>query len=1021
MGSSSKSGGKGKKRELSDHTITLRNRLHQALSLGIRLSSDKRKRWYCVDAEIQSHALRTIAAFINCISSSPLQHPLIKESVSDMLVALEGILRSENPRIVSQAADLTKKLVNSLGSSIIQYDILELVMSLSQLLPSCQLPVQIECAIALNCILKKLGGMSYKGSKEVWKSVEETSLVGNVVCALQGFIYGMQPIEYFIEMASLLRTIMWRWPPSRYYVGSSAKLMDNLRDNYSSQDLSITVAVLQLCTALALCGNGAMMLLESKELLSPIMQSMGTSQPYSVRIEALKLCQQLMRSDEGCAVLTSLYCEHIVEGIISAMGGWRSLCSNNIPSDQMPLVMQAYRTAEITRWSGSHHSSFWKLEIDRILLDTLLGNVSTNYQSQATVSSDELIAKLFENASDTRPYIWDILGWLAIQCEEDFVPQTKGKFCCLDVLISCACAAAKDLMLRSRSSLLPFASEVEPASRTVLFMVLSPSKYISSRARDYLSEIAGPDGDGYLEILLTSLNLIATGDVSLVSDSLQTAVSLIGLSCYSALPQYWKLIVQKKGIQTVSAIIERCLTSDIRVSRSSIVLHLYHTSEGKTCCWDHVRDWEGEDILLFYSLQSLSQLISFSNFPGNHYKITSREEVFMRQGDSEAHNLIDRLFHILSNNCSPGPRWYSAYILSFFGFYGVPSKLGKRMERALQDNEFVDLQFVLSNGQALKVHGAILAARCPYLLPPEETSLKGRKCDDCPMNKNESEQSQIKLKHEVRISDRVDYGALIKILEYTYTGFFLLEEDLAKPLKALVKFCALTPLSRMLNRKLPTWGMANPCCKFTCALERRGNPFVDIILEPEAFEEMTWNCSMCQLSMPHLHAHRIILSVSCDYLRALFQSGMHDSLSQMIKVPIRWEALVKLVTYFYSGELPGIKTDCIWNNMDIKQQLQELQAYVELSSLAEFWILEEVAEESLNVIVSCLNGDPKISVQIIHYAISLCQWKIVEVAVSSIAHLYPKIRDAGDLENLSAEVIEMLRAEYVRYSQKNHD
>lgn len=35
MGSSSKAG-KGKKKEISDHALTLRRRLHEALSLGIR-------------------------------------------------------------------------------------------------------------------------------------------------------------------------------------------------------------------------------------------------------------------------------------------------------------------------------------------------------------------------------------------------------------------------------------------------------------------------------------------------------------------------------------------------------------------------------------------------------------------------------------------------------------------------------------------------------------------------------------------------------------------------------------------------------------------------------------------------------------------------------------------------------------------------------------------------------------------------------------------------------------------------
>jgi hypothetical protein len=34
-----------------------------------------------------------------------------------------------------------------------------------------------------------------------------------------------------------------------------------------------------------------------------------------------------------------------------------------------------------------------------------------------------------------------------------------------------------------------------------------------------------------------------------------------------------------------------------------------------------------------------------------------------------------------------------------------------------------------------------------------------------------------------------------------------------------------------------------------------------------------------------------------------------------------------------------------------------------------------------------------------------------------VAHLYPKLRDSGQLEQLDEEVHDMLRREYVRYSQ----
>lgn len=52
--------------------------------------------------------------------------------------------------------------------------------------------------------------------------------------------------------------------------------------------------------------------------------------------------------------------------------------------------------------------------------------------------------------------------------------------------------------------------------------------------------------------------------------------------------------------------------------------------------------------------------------------------------------------------------------------------------------------------------------------------------------------------------------------------------------------------------------------------------FRDIILKPKETESICWKCRTCSLSLPHMHAHKVVLSSSCDYLRALFQSGMRE-------------------------------------------------------------------------------------------------------------------------------------------------
>ncbi|KAG1365069.1 BTB/POZ domain-containing protein [Cocos nucifera] len=976
------------------------------------------RKWKCMDAEIQAHALKTMTGFINCLSFSLLQHPIIKDSIFEMLVALEGILQAENERTLNLAADVTLQLVRSLGKSICQYPMLEVIISLSHLLSLCRLPVGISSAIALNCILTNLGPMRFKSHKEVWNVLKKAGTVGNLIHAFEDFEDQVQSPEYFTEMTSLLKTILWRWPLSRYHVWNNTRMLAKLGDYCANSDTSVVVSVLEVYTVLALCGNGAMKLLERKELLFQIVQSMGKMHDYSVRVKALTVLQHLTRSAKGCTMVTTSYCEPVIRGIIDAMGEWRSSNSKKIPTDQMALVMEACRSASLTCWAGNHHSCFWNHDIHIILLDIILGNCSTICLTHLAPSSQELIARVNDNVTNARPYVWDILGNLVVHYEEDFLPRAGGNLCYLNILISCACSVAADLMQKCCNSSSSYMSELEPVLRAVLLMVFSSSKCIQRQVRHCLSDMVRPFGDAYLKYILASLQLNATGEVSLLSDSLRAVNNLMSLACYSTLPLYQKLIVKSKGIEILSAIIKMCLNSDIHVSRSSIASHLHSSSDGKTCCWSHVGHWEGEDILLFYSLQTLSQLIEFSNLSCNHHKLTSGEIVICTMCEhSGSQDLINSLQYILSNIFGSGPRWYSAHILSFFGFYGFPSKIGKKMERALHEDVLADLELLLSNGQSLTVHGAILAARCPYLLPPKESFQKEKTWGDGSSKEQESRKDEGRSRREVRMSDRVDGGALKKILDYVYTGFIHVDDDLAKPLKILAKCCGLRSLSDMLHRKLPKWGTSSPSCDFIGALEPAGHLLSDVILEARAAEGRIWSCTLCQSSSPHMHAHKIVLCSSSDYLRALFQSGMHDSHSQIIKVPVGWEALVKLGSWFYSGELPSISIDCIWSNMDAEQQLHELQAYVELSSLAEFWCLEDVGEQSLKVVVSCLKSDKRSSVEIISFAASIGQWKIVEAGVNSIAPLYPKLLDAGELEDLDEEVLDMLRSGYVCYSQ----
>nr|CAB3468734.1 unnamed protein product [Digitaria exilis] len=258
---------------------------------------------------------------------------------------------------------------------------------------------------------------------------------------------------------------------------------------------------------------------------------------------------------------------------------------------------------------------------------------------------------------------------------------------------------------------------------------------------------------------------------------------------------------------------------------------------------------------------------------------------------------------------------------------------------------------------------------------------------------------------------------LLKVLEYVYTGFVTVDADIVKPVKTLAKYCYLKSLQEMLQKEQPRWNSNCPKYDLTAAVKPAQDSFSDIILEAQSKDKMDCHRSSCELSTPHVHSHKIVLIMNSDYLRALFRSGMHESFAEAIKVPVGWQALDKLVKWFYSGELPRIAPDCRWKNMNSEEQLSHLKAYAELSSLAEFWFLEGVKEESLDVVTSCLNSSTNASVEFISFAANLGQWELVEATICSVAHLYPRLRDSGQLEQLDEDVLNMLRTEYVRYSQ----
>ncbi|KAG8638241.1 hypothetical protein MANES_14G015836v8 [Manihot esculenta] len=668
---------------------------------------------------------------------------------------------------------------------------------------------------------------------------------------IREFSDGVMPIECFKGMASLLSTILHRWPPSRYTVWNDAKLLEVLEVMRVKPDFSVKVAVMKLYTTIALCGNGAKKLLEKGESLLHIMVlCMGRSHPISVRIEGFRLAQCLAKNEEGCLKMMSLCCDPFVKAIIDGMSGWTSH-SGKIANDQMSLLLEACHLALISRWAGEHHDCLWEHGIDRVLLKLLLHDFQDEPLQQLLSLEEQLsIAREGLKANfllGLRPYVWDLLGWLAIHCREDFNPNIQGCELRIGILITCACISFVDSIRKGHQICQNDVADTlrsEAASRAVMMMIYSPCKYIATKASDMLYEILRPTSKEHLKRLMHMLKIRPSMDNVGMPNMLQTSINLVALVCYSGIPQYQSHIVENGGIHALMDLIWWCLRNDIHIGRLSLAPHLHNTLSERTCCWICKEDWEGNNILLLYGLWGLAELMH-SGSSGNTV------EIFGGQVDYTEAQFVSTLQGICSDNSgtSPGIKW-------------------------------------------------------------------------------------------------------------------------------------------------------------------------DVMLEAKANESISWTCTICSKSVPHMHCHKVVLWSRCDYLRALLQSGMRESNSQTIKVPVSWEAMIRLVNWLYTDELPRPPSGCLWINMKSEERLAVLQPYLELCRLAEFWFLEEVQDISYRVIVSCVDSARHLSIKIIKIAADFCIWKLVEVAANFLAPSYRQLCQSGELEALDEEVIDMIRTASVRLSQE---
>lgn len=165
----------------------------------------------------------------------------------------------------------------------------------------------------------------------------------------------------------------------------------------------------------------------------------------------------------------------------------------------------------------------------------------------------------------------------------------------------------------------------------------------------------------------------------------------------------------------------------------------------------------------------------------------------------------------------------------------------------------------------------------------------------------------------------------------------------------------------------------------------------------------------------------VIRSCEMRILDAYFLCDCCGSQLQVIKVPGSWESLNKLVIWFYSQRLPVPSFDCLWERLDPEIKLGEVQTYIELCWLAEFWLIEDLHEECYRVVISCLDSfGHYLSPKIIQTAANFSQWRLAQVAAEYMAPSYHHLRNSGELDSLDGNLVEMVRTASVRLSQERH-
>ncbi|KAI5076037.1 hypothetical protein GOP47_0008102 [Adiantum capillus-veneris] len=973
------------------------DRLRRSLSLGLRAPTPsypgRHKIWWNSDAEVQRQALRAIQAFLN-VHKSWMQSTE-KALLDDVISSLEGLLKVVPEQLQALAADVAVALLNVSGASLLGSRIRGLCFSLVQLFSrskSCN-----TCAIALHIIINDASKLKTYIDEDLWNILKEGNILNILVGRLQAQqIFDGEGVFLYVSHADLCTAILrWR-PATRFSLGSNLSFYKSSLRQARNSNEAVCCAALRLCAALALCGGVvSLQVQDSQELCNCLIASTDISKSNDVRIEAFQFLYILTRSTNLGTSVGETSIDLVCANICKAMMEQQGLSSARWPLKAEKLLLEASQAAQgLLHFPGRHHHSAWRAGLFGAMASLLLDFYDSGVVSYPkSAKYDQVFG----------PILWDALSWLSINAPtggDESHLKTKQQEGPVLNLIDFACRVLLKVVdrrgLRSESTQPQdqgYAGfEGVTICKTMLFLLFSPSRHLASSARQGLERGLEQHGYDWLPSSVNRLSLLLSTGAA--SESMIALMILMAFCCLSLSAHCRQQLVENGVLDIlIGTIKSRVLVSDKHQTTTAATSYFCKPYDRSICCSDEQNTWEGKDLLLFFSLWAFASLARGSPIAKAMQSSLTKRLPKHGEWDTVPERELDNCFWVLASSPdnAMGVRWWASCCLACCGLYGFPSEKSQ-IWRLFNDSGSADIKLHLANGGHLYAHKVIIATKCPALLPPPMLTV---------LTSRQSTASEVSCPTEIKLSARIHEASLKSLLEFVYKGCVFIEDFLISEVKVLAKRCGLVTLLHLLQGKAPLWGSVPDTMSFTLALGNMGCSFADIFFEDKDSSQV--GCTAAEGDGRHQHAHRVILSSHCSYFEGLFRSGMQDSSFRVMKLPLQLEALEKLLQYLYSMVLPRKQfpeAGCMFSLSCRSDQVKYLNFYVELAQLAELWLLEDLKEQCLRIILYHLESNMHLGPDVIKFASSSQQWWLVEQLAKCVARDYPGMRESGKLDNL---------------------